>query len=128
MTTILIVDDSKFSRGRVAAALAPLGHQLVEAENGARALDRIRRQLPDLLITDLLMPEVDGFGLLTTLQHEGLQVPTIVISADIQATSRARAVELGAIDFINKPFKPCELLQLAARALAVAAEELQSCR
>lgn len=127
MATILIVDDSKFSRGRVASALAPLGLQLVEADNGARALEYIRQQLPDLLITDLLMPEVDGFGLLTALQHEGLQVPAIVISADIQTTSRARAIELGAIDFINKPFQPSDLLQLASRALR-ATEELPICR
>lgn len=127
MATILIVDDSKFSRGRVASALAPLGHQLVEADNGARALECIRQQLPDLLITDLLMPEVDGFGLLIALQQEGLQVPAIVISADIQTSSRARAIELGAIDFINKPFKPSDLLQLASQALR-AAEELPTCR
>lgn len=127
MATILIVDDSKFSRGRVVAALAPLGHQIVEAENGAQALDWIHRQIPDLLVTDLLMPEVDGLGLLSALRQEGLQVPTIVISADIQATSRARAIDLGAIDFLNKPFNPCDLLQLAAQTL-VAAEELPTCR
>lgn len=126
MATILIVDDSRFSRGRVVAALAPLGHQLIEADSGARALEELHRQLPDLLITDLLMPDVDGFTVLASLRQAGLAVRSIVISADIQASSRARASELGALAFINKPFSPDDLSQLVSRTLD-AVPELQAC-
>lgn len=126
MSTILIVDDSKFSRGRVVAALAPLGHRLLEAESGSRAIEQMRQQLPDLLITDLLMPDVDGFGVLAALRNEGLPVRSIVISADIQASSRVKASELGALALINKPFSPDELSQTVSRILD-AVPELQAC-
>lgn len=127
MALILIVDDSKFSRGRVATALAPLGHRLVEANSGIQALERIGEQLPDLIITDLLMPDLDGLGLMSRLKEEGRPVPIIVISADIQATSRAKAAELGARAFLNKPFGADELLTLVSGMLETA-EELLACR
>lgn len=126
-TTILVVDDSKFSRGRVVAALDGLGAVVEEADNGATALDRIRQARPDLLVTDLLMPQLDGLGLLRSLQDEGWHVPAIVVSSDIQISSRDKAKELGAVAFINKPFDPDRLRLLVLEALGTI-EEIEACR
>ena len=118
MATVLIVDDSKFSRGRVIAALEPLGYTLKEAVDGQQALDSLAMFAPDLIITDLLMPNVDGFGLLRGVRERDLQMPVIVISADIQASSRQICTDLGAAAFLNKPFQPQELVATVQRSLS----------
>ncbi len=118
MATVLIVDDSKFSRGRVIAALEPFGYSLKEAVDGQQALDSLAMFAPDLIVTDLLMPNVDGFGLLRGLRERDLQLPVIVISADIQASSRQICTELGAAAFLNKPFQPQELIAAVQRSLS----------
>jgi CheY-like chemotaxis protein len=109
MATVLIVDDSGFSRSRVAAALEPLGHRLIEAGDGRSGLDAVDQHSPDLIITDLLMPRMDGFGLMRGLQDRGLQVPVMVLTADIQVTSRQICEKLGACAVVNKPFQAKEL-------------------
>lgn len=109
MSTILIVDDSAFSRGRVVAALAPLGCQIVQAADGQEGLAACEAHAPDLIITDLLMPTLDGFGLLRILRERGVQTPVIVISADIQESSQRFCREQGVTTFLNKPFQPQDL-------------------
>lgn len=125
--TILVVDDSNVCRGRAVAALDGLGAVVEEADNGATALDRIRQSRPDLLVTDLLMPRLDGLGLLQSLRDECWQVPAIVVSADIQVSSRRKATELGAVAFISKPFDPDRLRLLVLEALGTA-EAIEACR
>lgn len=125
--TILVVDVCNVSRDRVVAALDGLGAVVEEADNGATALDRIRQSRPDLLVTDLLMPRLDGLGLLQSLRDEMWQVPAIVVSADIQVSSRRKATELGAVAFINKPFDPDRLRLLVLEALGTV-EEIDACR
>jgi CheY-like chemotaxis protein len=117
MTTILVVDDSKFSRGRSLVALANEGYTLREAVDGRDALEQIAAAPPDLIISDLLMPNLDGFGLLRALQERGTAIPVIIVSADIQATSRALCEELGAAKFLNKPFQPDELRNAVTQVL-----------
>lgn len=117
MTTILVVDDSKFSRGRALAALANQGYTLQEAVDGQDALDKIAACPPDLIISDLLMPKLDGFGMLRGLRELNSTVPVIVVSADIQATSRALCEELGAAKFLNKPFQPEDLRAAVTQVL-----------
>lgn len=116
MTTILVVDDSAFSRGRVVAALAPLGCRVVQAVDGQDGLAACDVHSPDVIITDLLMPTLDGFGLLRGLRDRGSRAPVIVISADIQDSSRRTCQELGAVSFLNKPFQAQEL---AAKVQAI---------
>jgi CheY-like chemotaxis protein len=115
--TILVVDDSKFSRGRILAALQSLGHVVVEAADGQEALDLVETLAPDLIITDLLMPNVDGFGLLRGLRDRRIHVPIIVVSADIQSSSRQMCEELGVLAFLNKPFAPLDLVAKTQAAL-----------
>lgn len=109
MTTILVVDDSKFSRGRVLAALANQGYTLQEAVDGRDALEKIAAAPPDVIVSDLLMPNLDGFGLLRALKEQRSTIPIVIVSADIQSTSRALCEELGAAKFLNKPFQPDDL-------------------
>lgn len=117
MPTVLVVDDSKFSRGRVVAALEPLGYTLIEAEDGLQGLQAYELHAPDLIITDLLMPALDGFGFLRGLRERGAQEPVIVQGAEIQADRRALCIELGAVSFLNKPFQSGELAAQVRQAL-----------
>ncbi len=109
MKTILVVDDSKFSRGRVLSALANQGYTLQEAVDGRDALEKIAAAPPDVIVSDLLMPILDGFGLLRALKEQRSTIPVVIVSADIQATSRSLCEELGAAKFLNKPFQPDDL-------------------
>jgi two-component system, chemotaxis family, chemotaxis protein CheY len=124
MAQILVVDDSKFSRGRVVSALTAGGHQCIEAENGQLALEAIAANRPDLVVSDLLMPVLDGFGLLKALHEQGSSVPVIVSSADIQASSREQCESYGAKGFLNKPFQPDALRDLASQILAASQVEV----
>ena len=101
--SILVVDDSSFLRKMVHSALQGHGYSLVEASNGRVALEVLEKQEFRCILTDLVMPEVDGFGLLAELQKRNVQAPIIVLTADIQKSTRQRCEELGASEFIQKP-------------------------
>lgn len=107
--SILLVDDSMFLRKRLRQALQDEGYRLVEADNGQAALSAIEQQNFDCVLTDLVMPRMDGFGLLAEIRKRGLPVPVVVITADIQKTTRDRCVELGASAFLQKPVDPGSL-------------------
>lgn len=110
MSRILVVDDSKFSRNRLVTPLTNAGYEVITADNGRAGLDAYGLETPDLVISDLLMPELDGFGLVEAIRVIDQLVPIIIVSADIQNTSRLRIEELGVSKFLNKPFAPPELL------------------
>ncbi len=118
--TILIVDDSKFSRGRIRSALQPMVCTLLEAADGQEALNYVEAHSLDLIITDLLMPHLDGFGLLRGLRDQGVTVPVIVASADVQSSSRRLCEELGVSLFLEKPFAPQNLLSAVQSVLSPA--------
>ena len=101
---ILICDDSLVSRKMVQKAL-PEGWDIniSLAKNGVEGLAKIRQGLGEVVFLDLTMPEMDGFQLLEVIKKEKLKSFVIIISADIQPEARARALNLGAIDFIKKP-------------------------
>jgi len=101
--TILIIEDSSFTRRKLASLLRNHGFEVREASNGREGLDRIREQAPDCIFLDLLMPEMDGIAVLQTLSQEGFSIPVFVLSADVQETSRAKCLELGAVAFLEKP-------------------------
>lgn len=105
MTAILIVDDAAFSRRMIRKFFKNDPYEILEASNGREALEMICLDRPDCILTDLLMPDMDGFEFLSNLQLLKLNIPTIIISADIQESSRDRCLELGAVSFINKPLK-----------------------
>ncbi len=119
MTYILIVDDAAFARRMLRKILQLDGYEILEASNGKEGLEMIRNRTPDCVLTDILMPDVDGFAFLEILQTEGIIVPTIIITADIQDTTRERGLELGAVGFLNKPIKESELRQAVRQACDV---------
>jgi len=102
-TFILVVDDSTFLRKRIRQALQEDGYLLVEAGSGASALAELDKREFACIMTDLVMPDLDGFGLLAELQRRHIQTPVVVLTADIQKTTRERCEQLGAAAFLQKP-------------------------
>lgn len=120
---ILIVDDSALSRKRfLAKPLTAAGFEVVEASNGEEGLSKWLASVEsgaafDCIISDLLMPVMDGFQLLEALNENGCTAPIIVASADIQDSSQQKIREAGAAGFLNKPYKEEQLLEEVSRAL-----------
>ncbi|MDX8389447.1 MAG: response regulator [Mariprofundaceae bacterium] len=111
MALVLIADDSTFMRRCVSKIVESAGHKVVQAVNGQQCLEMIAEQNPDCLFLDLVMPELDGFGVLKALQTAGDSRPVIVLSADIQHETKEECKRLGAVAFLNKPPKSDEVLQ-----------------
>jgi two-component system chemotaxis response regulator CheY len=103
MAKVLIVDDSVFSRSMIKKVVNKIGHEAIEAANGLEGLKKIIDEKPDIVFTDLLMPEMDGVGLLTAVKEKNLEIPIVVVSANVQNTVRQQCLELGATEFFNKP-------------------------
>jgi CheY-like chemotaxis protein len=102
--SVLICDDSNIARKQLRKALPESWKENVTfATNGQEALDALRAGGFDVLFLDLTMPVLDGFEVLTAIKAEGLQIKTIVVSADLQAEAKRKVVADGAIDFIRKP-------------------------
>jgi len=118
MARILVIDDSKFARRRTADLLRSWGYEVLEAGDGQEGIGVIAGQQPDCVLTDLLMPEMDGYAVLERLREMNSPPPTFVLSADIQIASKERCESLGAAGFINKPYDPEELRALLAGALS----------
>src|SRR5713226_8960318 len=107
--TILIVDDEPRIRDFVRMNLELEHYCVVEASNGLEALDQLREKLPDLVVLDVMMPEMDGFETLRSIR-EVSTVPVIMLTVRQNEQDRIRGLDLGADDYIAKPFSPRELL------------------
>jgi len=105
--TILIVDDIEANRDVLAGLTQALGHTPIMAENGLMALEKIRQQPPDIVLLDILMPEMDGFEVLTHVKDDFLlrHIPIIVISAVDEVESIVQCIHMGAEDYLTKPFE-----------------------
>ncbi|WP_292833334.1 ATP-binding protein [Nostoc sp. JL33] len=110
--TILMVDDRWENRTVITNLLEPLGFNVVEATNGKEGLEKAIALKPDLMITDLFMPEMDGFELIQHLRHtpDIADVKIIVSSASVFETDQNRSLEAGGDTFLNKPVQADELL------------------
>ena len=108
---ILVVDDEASVVEVVSLYLQREGFQVRVARNGRSALEAIREKLPALVVLDLMLPEVDGLAILQTLRdHAAIDVPVIMLTARRQETDRIYGLELGADDYVTKPFSPAELV------------------
>jgi DNA-binding response OmpR family regulator len=118
MPTILVVEDEKNIARVIAYNLEREGHRVNLAKDGEEALDKARRQLPDLILLDLMLPKVDGLEVCRQLRADSRTalVPIIMLTAKTQEADRVIGLELGADDYIPKPFSPRELV---ARVKAV---------
>ena len=105
---ILIADDNRVNQLMFGRGLEGEGHTVAFAEHGAEALELLRGQRFDLMLLDVLMPELDGYGVLEELQHDpGLRdIPVIVTSALDELESVVRCIEMGAEDYLTKPVNP----------------------
>ena len=117
VATVLIVDDSMFQRHIIRRTLEQEGYSLLEASGGREALEMVAAHAPDCVLLDILMPDVSGLDVLVELQAKGIQVPVIVLSADIQTSTRRRCLELGAIAVIHKPYQSEALCDLVHQAV-----------
>ncbi|MGB9770548.1 MAG: response regulator [Candidatus Kapaibacteriota bacterium] len=109
MKKVLIVDDSMISRRMIRQLISKWNFEVDEAKNGSEALDKIRSNQYDFVFLDLLMPDINGIEVLEKLRKEHNETRIVVISADIQETTKTRCKELGAFSFLNKPPKESEL-------------------
>jgi len=107
--TILIVDDEPRIRDFVRMNLELEHYRVLEASNGIEALDQLREHLPDLVVLDVMMPEMDGFETLRCIR-EVSTVPVVMLTVRQDEHDRIRGLDLGADDYIAKPFSPRELL------------------
>ena len=105
---ILVVDDEPRMIGFIRMNLELEDHLVIEAHSGLDALDAIRTQLPDLVLLDVMMPELDGFETLRILR-EFSDIPVIMLTAKGEENDKVQGLELGADDYITKPFGPREL-------------------
>ncbi|NWF68790.1 MAG: response regulator transcription factor [Chloroflexi bacterium] len=105
---ILVVDDEPRMIGFIRMNLELEGHQVVEAHSGIEALEMVRTMLPDLVLLDVMMPELDGFETLRMLR-EFSSIPVIMLTAKGQENDKVYGLELGADDYVTKPFGPREL-------------------
>ncbi|MCY3833177.1 MAG: response regulator transcription factor [Chloroflexi bacterium] len=105
---ILVVDDEPRMIGFIRMNLELEGHLVIEAHSGLAALEAVRTQLPDLVLLDVMMPELDGFETLRMLR-EFADIPVIMLTAKGEESDKVQGLELGADDYITKPFGPREL-------------------
>lgn len=113
--TILVVDDEIRLRDMLRVYLEKEGYRVVEAGNGREALYVARYEKPDLIILDLMMPELGGYDFMRTYRKEA-ETPVIMLTAKIEETDKVIGLELGADDYVTKPFGISELI---ARVRAV---------
>jgi DNA-binding response OmpR family regulator len=107
--SILVVDDEERMARFIRLNLEHDGFQVIEAYRGMKAIQVIRDEMPDLVILDIMMPDIDGFEVLRIVR-EVSSVPVIMLTAKGEEDDRVRGLELGADDYITKPFSPRELV------------------
>ena len=116
MARILVVDDS-FTARSILGKLLGDRHELAGADSGQAALATLEAKPFDLVLLDLLMPGMDGFQTLDAIKRLRPALPVLIVSADIQLTTRARVLAAGAVDLVNKPAKREQLLAAVEEAL-----------
>lgn len=108
--TILLVEDEERVASFVVKGLEAEGYAVEHVATGVEALARIRADEPDLIVLDLTLPDIDGLELLRVLREGGLAVPVIILTARGDVDDHVQALEVGADDYLNKPFHFDELV------------------
>jgi two-component system chemotaxis response regulator CheY len=117
MAKILIVDDAEFLRMRISKMLSGDGHDIVQAENGVRAIELYKTDKPNLVLMDITMPEMDGLTALKQIRGFDPQAKVIMLTALGQESVVLEAIKSGARDFIVKPFERERILNAIAKIL-----------
>ncbi|HET7536340.1 MAG TPA: response regulator [Candidatus Didemnitutus sp.] len=118
---ILAVDDEPALTALVEYHLKRAGHNVTTAANGWEAIERIQQERPDIVLLDLMLPDLDGFGVCEILRRDPATatIPIIIISAWASLDSRNLGLELGALDYITKPFSPQKLVDRVNHLLSL---------
>ena len=114
---ILIIDDEKVIREGVERALSKRGYQIAKAEDGNQGLALLKEQHFDIVLTDLMMPGLDGFAVLDWIRENQPRVQVIVITGFATVTKAVTAMKQGAFDFVGKPFTPDYIRVVVDRAI-----------
>lgn len=117
MSTVMVVDDQERIREMLTRILASEGHVTVTAADGLQAMQELTRHDVDLILLDLVMPGSHGMQVLAHLRARSSTTPVIVLSAVTEVSARVEAFDLGAIDFVGKPFHSAELVARVRRHL-----------
>lgn len=119
MTTILVIEDESTIRENISAMLRFEGFETYSAENGQIGIDLARQHLPDLIICDVMMPQIDGYGVLEVLREDTTTtaIPFIFLTARADKADMRRGMHLGADDYLTKPFSQQELLDAVSSRL-----------
>jgi len=118
MAQILCVDDSNLTRGHIKRILLEQNHTITEAHSGDEALTILKEKTFDCMLIDLLMPGTGGQDVIRKLRSEGVTMPVIVLTADVQRSTHADCLECGANAVITKPPVRDELLGVLGKVLA----------
>ncbi len=116
MKRILIIEDNRDLAFGLRSNLEIEGYEVRVANTGAEGLNQARTFVPDLVILDLMLPQMDGFEVLETLRDDGLDMPVLILSARGEEIDKVRGLRLGADDYVTKPFG---LMELLARVEAI---------
>ena len=114
---VLVVEDDPSIMLGLRINLEAEGYVVLSAEDGEKGLELVRGEKPDLVILDVMLPKLNGFQVLQTLRREGLAMPIIVVSARTGEMDKVTGLELGAEDYVAKPFSLAELLARVRGAL-----------
>ena len=118
--TVLTVDDSRTMRDMLMLALKDAGYRVVQAEDGVHGLEVLQAESPNIVITDINMPRMDGFGFIEGMRADPAfsAVPVLVLTTESDAAKKQRAREAGATGWIVKPFDPVRLVDAVRRVAA----------
>ncbi len=117
---ILTVDDSRTMRDMLKLALLQAGFEVVQAEDGVHGLEVLEGETPDVIVTDINMPRMDGFGFIEGVRSDARHraVPILVLTTESDVDKKTRARKAGATGWIVKPFDPVKLVEAIHRVAA----------
>ena len=117
---VLTVDDSRTMRDMLRLALSSAGYRVIEAVDGVDGLARLEGEQPDVIVTDINMPRLDGLGFIEEVRRDGRHraTPILVLTTESSVDKKARARSAGATGWIVKPFDPAKLVDALRRVAA----------
>jgi two-component system chemotaxis response regulator CheY len=117
---ILTVDDSRTMRDMLRLALVEAGFEVIQAEDGVHGLEMLEGQVPDVIVTDINMPRMDGYGFIEGVRADPRHraIPILVLSTESSTEKKMRARDAGATGWIVKPFSPEKLVDAIRRVAA----------
>jgi|ERR1700722_9595194 two-component system, chemotaxis family, chemotaxis protein CheY len=119
-TTVLTVDDSRAMRDMLRHSLLAAGFRVLQAEDGLHGLEMLETEMPDVIVTDINMPRMDGFGFIEAVRRNEARrsMPVLVLTTEVDVEKKNRARVAGATGWIVKPFDPVKLVEAIRRVAA----------